>query len=488
MSTQYTIPGVYVEEIPRFPPSVAQVETAIPAFIGYTEKRLDLNGNVLSAAIPSRITSLKEFETRFGYAPRLSVTSVRLDADNNFLSGTISTSHYLYHALQLFYANGGGDCYIVSVGSVASGLTWATYATGDIEDGIDALEAYDEPTIICFPDAAAEGGNQLHDRQIQALAQCALLKDRITLCDLSKDDHYGTTLRGRIGIQNLQNGASYTPWLLSTPPKNVTFRELSGSIFERAGTSGSMALENLTSDSGITTAITDYRGVLGSEVEEQLALREESLRNSFGVYKAILNGLNSLPLSVPPSGAVAGVYAEVDRTRGVWKAPANISLNLVLEPTHTFTQSQLGALNIDVNAGKSINAIRSFTGRGTLVWGARTLAGNDNEWRYVSVRRFYNMVEESVKKATEQFVFEPNDANTWVRVQAMIENFLTLQWRQGALQGARQEHAFRVAVGLGKTMSDDDILNGRMIVEIAMAPVRPAEFIILRFEQKMPES
>jgi Bacteriophage tail sheath protein len=123
-----------------------------------------------------------------------------------------------------------------------------------------------------------------------------------------------------------------------------------------------------------------------------------------------------------------------------------------------------------------------------LVWGARTLAGNDNEWRYVSVRRFFIFVEESTKKATEQFTFEPNDANTWVKVQAMIENFLTTQWRAGALQGIKPEHAFYVAVGLGKTMTPLDILEGRMIVEIGMAAVRPAEFIILRFSHKMAES
>ena len=92
--------------------------------------------------------------------------------------------------------------------------------------------------------------------------------------------------------------------------------------------------------------------------------------------------------------------------------------------------------------GKSINVIRSFVGKGIIVWGSRTLAGNDNEWRYISVRRFFNFVEESTKKATSQFVFEPNDANTWVRVKAMIENFLILQWRAGALAGAKAEHAF----------------------------------------------
>jgi phage tail sheath protein FI len=185
---------------------------------------------------------------------------------------------------------------------------------------------------------------------------------------------------------------------------------------------------------------------------------------------------------------VAGIYARVDNARGVWKAPANESINSVIGPVTNISHDEQASLNVDTVAGKSINAIRVFTGRGTLVWGARTLKGNDNEWRYVSVRRFFNMVEESSKKATEPFVFEPNDANTWIKVQAMIENFLTNLWRQGALQGAKPEHAFYVSVGLGKTMTPIDILEGRMIVEIGMAVVRPAEFIILRFSHKMAES
>jgi uncharacterized protein len=132
--------------------------------------------------------------------------------------------------------------------------------------------------------------------------------------------------------------------------------------------------------------------------------------------------------------------------------------------------------------------IRAFTGKGNLIWGARTLAGNDNEWRYISVRRFFNMVEESTKKASEQFVFEANDANTWVRIRGMIESFLVQQWKAGALAGAKPEHAFYVKVGLNETMSAQDVLEGRMIIEIGMAVVRPAEFIILRFSHKMQES
>jgi len=202
-------------------------------------------------------------------------------------------------------------------------------------------------------------------------------------------------------------------------------------------------------------------------------------------YETAKKAISDLPCTLPPSGAIAGVFASVDNTRGVWKAPANESLNAVIKPIIQITDAEQQEMNVDAVNGKSVNAIRAFTGKGTLVWGARTLAGNDNEWRYVNVRRLFNFVEESVKKGTEQFVFEPNDANTWVRVQAMIENFLTTLWRNGALQGTKPNEAFLVAVGLGKTMTANDILEGRMIVEIGMAAVRPAEFIILRFTHKM---
>ncbi len=205
-------------------------------------------------------------------------------------------------------------------------------------------------------------------------------------------------------------------------------------------------------------------------------------------YNKILTAIGNLPLELPPSSAIAGVYARVDKDRGVWKAPANVGLNYVTNLSVKITNESQESLNVDTTAGKSINAIRAFTGKGILVWGARTLAGNDNEWRYVPVRRFFNMVEESVKKATSQFVFEPNDANTWVKVRAMIENFLILQWRAGALAGAKPEQAFYVRVGLGQTMTAEDILNGYMHIEIGMAVVRPAEFIVLKFSHKLQEA
>ncbi|MEX2382288.1 MAG: phage tail sheath C-terminal domain-containing protein [Opitutales bacterium] len=215
---------------------------------------------------------------------------------------------------------------------------------------------------------------------------------------------------------------------------------------------------------------------------------EAALVATFPLLKTILRRTKNAVTEMPPSGAIAGVYAHVDSTRGVFKSPANVSLSEVIGVSTLISKDEQEGLNVDVVAGKSINAIRPFTGKGILVWGARTLAGNDNEWRYISVRRFFNMVEESASKATERFVFEPNDANTWTKVKTMIENFLINQWRGGALAGATPDQAFFVKVGLGQTMTAQDVLEGYMIVEIGMAVVRPAEFIILRFSHKMQEA
>jgi hypothetical protein len=245
----------------------------------------------------------------------------------------------------------------------------------------------------------------------------------------------------------------------------------------------------------VRTAAVEAFGSINTAVNDLLATAKAyestfdgSLADKFSTYKNILGKINENLNELPPSGAVAGIYSMVDSQRGVWKAPANVSLNSVVGPTVRIDSKEQEDLNVDVNAGKSINAIRAFTGKGTLIWGARTLAGNDNEWRYISVRRFFNMVEESVKKSTYWAVFEPNDANLWIKVKSMIENYLIQKWRDGALAGAKPEHAFFVNVGLGVTMTAQDILEGRLNVEIGMAVVRPAEFIILKFSHKMQES
>jgi phage tail sheath protein FI len=203
-------------------------------------------------------------------------------------------------------------------------------------------------------------------------------------------------------------------------------------------------------------------------------------------YQEAINAVRNLPVLLPVSPAVAGIYALVDTNRGVWKAPANVNINYAAEPLVHLSDAEQDELNIDGLTGKSINAVRRFPGHGpAIIWGARTLAGNNNEWRYIPVRRFFIMVEGSVRKATSPFVFETNNNETWLRIKTMIKNYLSMQWRSGALAGAKPEHAFYVKLGLGETMTTQDILDGKMIIEIGMAVLRPAEFIIMHLTHQM---
>jgi hypothetical protein len=190
---------------------------------------------------------------------------------------------------------------------------------------------------------------------------------------------------------------------------------------------------------------------------------------------------------MPPSAAFAGVYARTDNTVGVFKAPANTGIASVLSPTVAISHDDQEDLNVPLD-GKAVNAIRTFPGRGTLIWGARTLDGNSQDWRYVNVRRTLIMLEQSIKLAIEAYVFAPNDASTWVSVRSMIGNFLNNQWKVGALAGSKPADAYNVSVGLGSTMTANDILDGYMRATVAVAVVRPAEFIVITFQQKMQTS
>ncbi len=481
MATNYSTPGVYVEEISKFPPSVAQVATAVPAFIGYTEKA-EIDGNSLTNK-PLKISSLIDYEQFFGYGPKPEKLTITLGADNQVKNVKIENRFLLYDSLRLFYDNGGGECFVVSVGGYdASGID-----AEKLKAGLAEVERLDLPTLLVIPEMVKLDNDKIGGLYASMLSQCNKLQDRFAIFDLIEGDENRITdkldtIRGRFGNNNLKYGAAYFPWLKTGYSYSVGYDEI---------TKENAVVKDGETDFDVTTVFIQSLITQITAAADDDDVRQElidTLQDIDPVYQTIINACKKQGVILPASGAVAGVYASVDRDRGVWKAPANVSLNSVVGPVVNITHEENGQLNIDTTAGKSINAIRTFTGKGTMVWGARTLAGNDSEWRYIPVRRFFNMVEESVKKASEQFVFEPNDANTWVKVRAMIENFLTLQWRAGALAGAKPEQAFYVRVGLGQTMTAQDILEGRMNVEIGMAAVRPAEFIILKFSHKMQES
>jgi len=215
---------------------------------------------------------------------------------------------------------------------------------------------------------------------------------------------------------------------------------------------------------------------------------DKAVYENVKLYKTAVSKIYDEASKLPTAGAIAGIYAQVDGSRGVWKAPANVSVTNIVKPWVKIDNDQQENLNVDPVGGKSINAIRTFPGQGNLVWGARTLAGNDNEWRYISVRRFFNMAEKTLKQSSSWAVFEPNNELTWVKIKAMMNNFLTNLWKAGALQGATPADAFFVNIGLGSTMTQVDILEGKMIIEVGMAVVRPAEFIIIKFSHKVNEA
>lgn len=451
-------PGVYVDEVSTLAPSVVPVATAIPAFIGYTAK-----GGSAVNPVPVRITSFPEFLETFGgaYPQKIDVTisdngSVR--SINAVYQNLYPKGFVLFQSLQFYFDNGGGPCYIVSVGDYP-----ATPALADFQAGLAAIRKEDEPTLLVFPDAVGLLTAAEHGSLVDAtLKQCNELQDRFGIFDVQTNDPagVGAAFRNVTGSNYLKYGAAYMP--------NLNTLYTSG--FD-----------------GTVTVTSNVPALNGIAIKE---FNNPSNLSAFNpsLYAMIVAQIGKLVVQLPPSGGIAGLYAAVDRDRGVWKAPANVSITGITGPATLITEAQQADLNVDPTSGKSINAIRTFVGRGTIVWGARTLDGNSNEWRYVPVRRLFIMAEESIRKALDPVVFESNDKNTWMRVKSTITNFLTDLWKQGALAGSKPEQAFFVKIGLNETMTAQDILEGKLIVEVGLAAVRPAEFIVLRFMHKLQEA
>lgn len=477
-------PGVYVQEISTLPPSVAEVETAIPAFIGYTEKADSFVAGDLKK-VANKINSLSEYVQFYGGPAEESNASITVAVTDNGNSNynvsitpvtpSVRSLYNLYYSIKHFYDNGGGTCYIVSM---------ETYQTPSgvsdtlLLEGLDIVYEIDEVTLLVIPEATKVSSASYITIVNKMINQAATLKDRFALIDpfqvtpKNTADPNGNIDADALAIRNAsltvsenRYAAAYYPNLTTTYEYKHDFDALVVDTYTLAPGVAAPSVAGHTS--GMTMATAGAGSVLYGKVREELKKQYVVL---------------------PPSPAIAGLYTRIDNTKGVWKAPANESLLSVVGPNLAVSNREQENLNVDPSSGKSINVIRTFPGFGTLVWGARTLNGNDNEWRYISVRRFFNMVEESVKKSSQWAVFEPNVIDTWVKVQAMIENYLFLKWKEGALAGVKPEQAYFVRVGLGSTMTSLDILEGRMNVEIGMAVARPAEFIVLKFSQLLQQS
>ncbi|KFF10899.1 hypothetical protein IW15_17135 [Chryseobacterium soli] len=566
-----TTPGVSVEEITKLPYSIALIETAIPTFIGYTEEiPADYNK-------PLKISSLFEYEQKFGAAKK---ESIRLkDVEGKGVTLEVPPVQFLmYYSLQMYFANGGGPCYIISVGKYPLEGEVQLYS---LKTGLDMVEKINEPILIILPDAISLSDEaDFYTLYTQAIVKAEVeTKNRFAILDT----YYGnstatsnnlTTIDSfRNEINSTSYAAAYFPHLKTilnytfdenTTPithtglqeagqdsaifyageiaaldelKSLASNEISGGspnafvLADLLGQAIAIAEEvNEAADTklGLTGVINEAKAVLEAiydgtidnfmipdDLEENapvfsgefdalkdaiLNVKDEkgdadglTLKNlessNSALYNQVKNEIHSLTVVLPPSSAIAGVYGRVDSTRGVWKAPANVSLNYVVGPTEKVSDQEQSTLNIDA-AGKSINAIRTFTGKGTLVWGARTLDGKDkkengqdNEWKYVHVRRYYNMMKQSISEALGKFINKPNIRPTWLQAKATIENFLHQQWMDGALAGSTPKEAYHVEVG----PDEDETKTKTMTATVKIAVARPAEFIVLSFSHKLQE-
>jgi phage tail sheath protein FI len=620
MTVQYKTPGVYVEEIDAFPPSIVGVDTAVPVFIGYTQKA-EKNGRNLKLQ-PVRIGSMVEYAAIFGHAfePQFKVTdsdavltqaktdaaktggplttakaadtaakqavaaaatgtdekaktdakktardaaaALRLatnadtDAKNKVRAAqsgaadfAIGGSRYtldigdkvylLYNSLRLFYANGGGNCYIVSVGD-----NKAAIAKLDFENGLAAVRDLVGPTMLVIPEAVLLGREDYKTVVYDMLTQCQTKQDRVAILDVWGTDRlppdlteseFGdamTTFREGLSAvpgAALKYGMVYAPFVKTSviDPSEFDYTNFAefgpdpgtGHWQPGALTSALLNAANaLYPDPAGTPPVTtkpdwwpatpafpadlalsakareigalyigkmkDAQDLEGADRDAAIKKINQGLTAQLPVLQDIYAAMAAKLGVLPPSAAMAGVYTRNDADRGVWNAPANVGLVSVIGPTLQISNTMQGNLNMPID-GLAINAIRDFVGRGTLVWGARTLDGNSNDWRYIQVRRALIYIEQSVELALNKFVFEPNVAQTWVTVTSMIGSFLRGVWQAGGLMGASPAEAFTVQCGLGSTMTAQDILLGTMNVQIMLQMVHPAEFIVLTFKQQM---
>ena len=532
---RFATPGVYIKEVSAFSSSVVAAPTAVPAFIGYTEKAQRGKTSLTNKA--TRITSLAEYISMFGGAPKTTF-SIKAKGDDYELSADAKTQFNLFNSIRLFYANGGGTCYIVSVGDYSKGVNAKDLNNAETGGGLQALSTEQEPTMVLIPDATLLPAADCYSLYQAILKHCGgEMQSRFAIFDVHggnqartyDDNDVVTAFREGVGNNFLDFGAGYYPWLNTTivAASEIDFSRISNtrdlvSLLTREAENNYLGGASSTpsapapppkgKDDKGKAASTAKGGSSSSKLPKGVSERaykkfqavkaeidqlnnasadpsvvHQNLKAISATYKDILDNLREKMNLMAPSAAMAGIYSMVDNLTGVHQSPANVSVSSVISPCLSITSEDQEDLNLPIS-GKAVNAIRGFIGKGTLVWGARTLDGNSQDWRYINVRRTMIMIEQSIKAAVENYVFEPNTSQSWIKIKTSIDNFLTTQWRAGALVGASTAEAFETTVGLGTTMTPVDILDGIMRITVRVAVVRPAEFIEITFEQKMQES
>ena len=516
--TVSSTPGVSIRERDAFAASVVEPPSAVTAFIGYTASA-DSNGLPLHN-VPTRVTSMREFEALFGGAPVGTVTRFSMaplagapaapttqplsarDAVPVTIAGVpylLAQTHgfYLLHAsLRLFFANGGGVCVVVSVGTYSDDAGVQVQAAALLA-GLAALEHDAAPTLVVIPETVLLSPAECQRVQSAMLRHCdAAGRNRFAILDIrdgyrerSVTPDCVTAFRDGIDLPHRRSGAAYYPWVnasLSRPKESPLMLLAEESLDALAAAIEEDVRASIANAANRAAALARAATIRTVDRSDARAVRDldAALRAVSGAYDGLSIELTRRLGLLPAAAAVAGVYSGTDAARGVWTAPASVALNDVLSPAVPLDDAAQADIRLAPN-GTSVNVIRHFPNRGTVLWGARTLDGFSNEWRYVSVRRSVRLIEASIRGALAAFVFEPNDANTWATVRAMITNYLSASWRQGMFAGSTVDQAFAVKVGLGETMTDDDVSQGRLRVLVLVALVRPAEFIALTIDMQL---
>jgi hypothetical protein len=338
-----------------------------------------------------------------------------------------SASTALSHAVYGFFLNGGRRCYVVNVSKGQA-------IVGDTRRrrGLQLLEAVDEVAIVAAPgytDAASYDA---------LLSHCESLKDRVAILDPPRE---------------FQSIAQLTEVAL---PPEPTERKPARDTAAAAAAGGASAAA-------------------------PAGLRPRQSDDGYGAFYfpniMVRDPLGERLVEISPSGHLAGIYARSDATRGVHKAPANETVRGALRTSYSVTHAEQETLN-----QFGVNCIRQFSGEGVRVWGARTLAAAASNWRYLNVRRLFNMIEESIAKSTRWCVFEPNDRLLWGAIKRDVTAFLTNMWRDGALMGRNPGEAFFVRCD-EETNPPESIDQGLVVTLVGLAPVKPAEFIVFRIGQ-----
>lgn len=512
----YTAPGVYVEEVPSSQKVLASAPTAVAAFVGFTARAPQDDPLDPDGLAPRLVTSWNQFEALYG----------------GFVEGAM-----LPLSVYGYFLNGGSLAYIVRVpnaepaGKPARRELPAVDRSLGLPLAIESVEPDADLTVLVETDEAPDddgpapftltivtGGEAVETyagltlggaRDAATVVNATSTRVKVEV-SLAEDVDLASQLEVlRPGAYALEKAAPV--------PVPVSGRKFAGSESARSGINGLAIAEDVTivvvpdlvtaarkADGSLDlnlwkavqtsliahcelhanrVAILDAPpGMSPQQIKEwrsDVAQYDSAFAAMYYPWIKVENPTGSNGTSqvlVPPSGHVAGVWARTDDTRGVWKAPANDTIRGVLDVERSITQNEQSVLN-----PIGINAIRPFGVRGIRIWGARTLA-SDTDWQYINVRRLFNMVESTILTGTQWAVFEPNDVALWEGVKRTLNAYLRGLWQAGALFGASPDQAFFVRCD-ETTNPPESIDAGKLVVEVGIAPVKPAEFVIFRISQ-----